>query len=159
GRERGVQRRLAVHRGRLTAGILERVHLRVQHRAALLDASVVPAPDDLPLSHDYRSDRDAALTQSLFCFGDGRREERIGVHLVAARIASYSNTLGPRGASFAMPTIARATVAARMGRYRRSRPNSSAGNSGAPIVAIRSPRRTSGRSPSRSEGRKIWMRW
>ncbi len=70
------------------------------------------ATDDPALGHDHGSDRNAAFAQALFRFGDGRGEQRITGHAVLARIASYSNTLGPRGASRAIVTIARATVAA-----------------------------------------------
>ena len=72
----------------------------------------MPAPDDPALPHDHGADRNAAFAQPLFRFGDGGGEEWIAGHTVVARIASYSNTLGPRGASCAIVTIARATVAA-----------------------------------------------
>src|SRR5262245_24018273 len=45
-RKRRVHRALAIDRGGLTAGALERVHFSMQHRAALLDPSIVAAPDD-----------------------------------------------------------------------------------------------------------------
>ena len=45
-RERRVDRALAVDAGRLAAGVLERVHLAVQDRAALLHAAVVAAAED-----------------------------------------------------------------------------------------------------------------
>src|ERR1041384_2278885 len=114
-RQRRVERRLAVYRRRLAAGILERVHLSVQHRAAVLYSAVVSPSDDLALRHDHRSDWDATFAETQLRLGDGRRQKWIAGHAVAARIASYSKTFGPRGASWAIVVIALARVRARRG--------------------------------------------
>src|SRR3989442_2176354 len=114
----------------------------MQHGAAFLHSAIVPAPDDFAPRHDHRSDGNAAFAEPLFRFGDGRREEWIGRHAVAARIASYSNTFGPRGASCAIVTIARSTVAAFMGRKCRSLPIIIASHTHATSNAICPPRRT-----------------
>ena len=58
-----------------------------------------------------RVELDAAFAQTLLGFRDGGGEKWIG-HAELARIASYSNTFGPRSDSCATLTIARATVAA-----------------------------------------------
>src|SRR6266545_4309749 len=119
GRERGVERRVAIDGRGLAAGVFERIHLAMQHRAAVLHSAVVTATDDLALSNDDRADRNAALAQALLGFGDGGGQERVGTQApdpALAIIASYSNTLGPSGASRARLTMARATVSARIGR-------------------------------------------
>src|SRR5512139_2808306 len=76
-RQGGVEHRLAVHAGGLAAGVLQRVHLGVQDRAAALHAAVVPAADDTPLVHDDRSDRDAALGLADACLFERGLEERV----------------------------------------------------------------------------------
>jgi len=82
-----------------------------------LDSAIVPAADDLAAGDDHRADRNPALPQPLLGLGDRGGEKRIAAQDRAlAIIASYSNTFGPRGASRARLTIARATVSARIGR-------------------------------------------
>jgi len=77
----------------------------------------MPAADDLAASDDHRADRNPALAQALLGLRDRGGEKRIAAQERAlAIIASYSNTFGPRGASRARFTIARATVSARIGR-------------------------------------------
>src|SRR5215831_5262275 len=61
GRERRVDDGVAIHRGRLTSSVLERIHLAVQHRAAALHAAIVSTTDDASAMDDDRADRDAAL--------------------------------------------------------------------------------------------------
>src|SRR5262249_12950145 len=53
----------AVGRRRQPAGTLERIHLAVQHRAALLHAPVVSPPENPPAMHQRRADRNAALAE------------------------------------------------------------------------------------------------
>src|SRR6185503_6014547 len=105
-----IERRVAVHGGGLAAGVLERVHFSVQDRAAFLDAPIVSSSEDLPLPHDDRADRDPSLAQTLLGFLNRGGEKLIAGHEARfARMPSYSQTFGPRGASRAMRTIARAT--------------------------------------------------
>src|SRR6266851_6558584 len=79
GRERGVHDALAVDARRLTAGALERVHLPVQHRAQLLDAPIVPAPDDDPSVHEDRANGNPSFGQAELRFRNRRQEK--GVHV------------------------------------------------------------------------------
>ena len=77
----------------------------------------MPAADHLAASDDHRADRNPALARAQLGLRDRGIEKRIGAQAPALTIiASYSNTFGPRGASRARLTIARATVAARIGR-------------------------------------------
>src|SRR5581483_9683769 len=62
-RQSGVQHALAVNRGRLSSGILQRVHLAVENGAAALDTAVVSAAEDLSLVDKDRTDRNAAFRQ------------------------------------------------------------------------------------------------
>src|SRR2546425_7418899 len=64
-RERRVEHRLAVDRRRLAAGVLQGIHLAVQHRASSLHPPVVTAADDASSMNDRRTDRNAAFLQSL----------------------------------------------------------------------------------------------
>src|SRR5262249_58743372 len=70
--------RLAVDRGGLAAGVLERVHLAVKGHAPPLDAAVVTATEDPAGVDDDRPDRDASFGNALFGFGDGCLHERVG---------------------------------------------------------------------------------
>src|SRR4051812_28074775 len=60
GRESGVQNTAAINRGFATAGIFEAVHFSVMNDAALLDALVVSATDDLALEDQDRANGYAA---------------------------------------------------------------------------------------------------
>src|SRR5689334_14645196 len=55
-RQGGVHHALAVDGSGVTAGALERVHLAVQHGAAQLDASIVPAPEYSRAMHQHGAD-------------------------------------------------------------------------------------------------------
>src|SRR5262249_29881714 len=63
-RERRVDNRLAIDRRRLPAGVLESVHLAMQHGAAALHASIVSASDDAAAVDDDGTDRNAAFATS-----------------------------------------------------------------------------------------------
>src|SRR3989442_10857185 len=71
-RERGVYRAAAINAGRLTTGILERVHLTVQNDTASLHPPIVATAENLPVVHDHRADRDAALREAQLRFLDRR---------------------------------------------------------------------------------------
>src|SRR6185437_7672493 len=73
----GAQRRVAgdVAVGLLPAGILDRVHLAVQDRIALLHPPVMAAPDDLAIADQHRADRNAALPEPLLSLFIGDRQE------------------------------------------------------------------------------------
>ena len=76
-RQGRVDHALAIHLRRVAPRVLERVHLAVQDRAALLHAAVVAAADDASLVHDHRTDRDAAFGEARLRFVDRGLEERI----------------------------------------------------------------------------------
>ena len=67
------------HRCSAAAGAFQRVHLAVKHGAALLDAAVVTAADDLPLVHEHRAYRNAALGAAPQRFLD--RDVEILIHI------------------------------------------------------------------------------
>ena len=54
--------------GRSTAGALERIHLAVEDRTALLNAPIVSAAQDGALVDEHRADRNAALSKPLLSF-------------------------------------------------------------------------------------------
>lgn len=75
------------------------------------------AANDDAVRYDHRADRNPALAQSVLRLSDRGLQKRIGAHVrILAIIASYSKMFGPSGASWAMLTIARATVSALIGR-------------------------------------------
>jgi hypothetical protein len=61
----------------LPAGALERVHLAVQHRAALLHAAIVPTPQDAAFVHEHRTDGNAALVEPVLGLLDCRANELV----------------------------------------------------------------------------------
>src|SRR5437870_7860488 len=90
GRQRGVDRALAIDLRRSAAGVLEGVHLAVQHDASALHAPVVAASEDATVVHKHRADGDPALGQTALGFLDCDSEEFVHVCDLRARIA------GPR---------------------------------------------------------------
>src|SRR5690606_31433457 len=74
-RERGVEHRLGVDARRLSAGVLECVHLAMANGTALLHAAVVTAPDDPAPMDDDRADGNATLRQSLLRLGNAGSHE------------------------------------------------------------------------------------
>src|SRR5262250_528773 len=64
GRERRVDRALAIDLRRAPAGILERVHLAVEHDAPALHPPIVPAPEDVPAMDEYGADGNPTLGQA-----------------------------------------------------------------------------------------------
>lgn len=59
GAERGIARDVLV--GALPPGVLDRVHLAMQDRIALLHATIMATADDLAVAHQHRADRDTAF--------------------------------------------------------------------------------------------------
>ena len=78
GRQRRVEDGGAIDRRRQPAGVLERIHLAVQDRAALLDPPVVAAPEDAPVVDEHRADRDAAFAAARGSFVDRGAQVGIG---------------------------------------------------------------------------------
>ena len=68
---------LAVNRGGLPAGVLQRVHFAVPDHASQLNPPIVTAPDDLAFMHQDRPDRNAALGKPSLGFLDGGAHELI----------------------------------------------------------------------------------
>src|SRR2546425_9017455 len=75
GRERGENVAVARAAGRLTTGILERVHLSVQDDTPLLPPPVVATAENLPVVHEHRADGDTSLGQPALRFVDRRAQE------------------------------------------------------------------------------------
>jgi hypothetical protein len=55
---------LAVNSRWLPAGILQRIHLAMQYRTALLNSAVMTATDDPALEYQDRTNRDTPFIQS-----------------------------------------------------------------------------------------------
>ena len=88
GRERRVERALAIHRRRLPPGPLQGVHLRVEHHASRLLPPVVPAPENAILVDQDRADRNAAFLEAEAGFVEGGAHE--GVHeMISNRLPRF----------------------------------------------------------------------
>src|SRR5258705_3319325 len=70
-----VQDTPGIHGGRESAGVLQRVHLRVEYGAGPLHAAVVPPADDPTLVDQDGADRDAPLGQPGLRLSDGGIQE------------------------------------------------------------------------------------
>ncbi len=92
GRQRRIQRRSAVVGGAEAPGLLQAVHLGMQHGAALLDALVVAAADDRAVDDEHRPDRDAAGVEPGSRFGDRSLEEGVVRRGQAMASSMRSNT-------------------------------------------------------------------
>src|SRR5262247_4647283 len=77
GRECRVDRALAIDLRRAPAGVLERVHLAVEHDAPALHPPIVPAPEDASAMDEYRTDGNPALGQAALGLLDRRSEELV----------------------------------------------------------------------------------
>jgi len=77
-RQRRVEYARAIDAGRLASGVLQRIHLAVQDRAASLHAPVVAAADDAPGVNQHRADGDAAFAGAGLRFRDRRLHEFVG---------------------------------------------------------------------------------
>jgi hypothetical protein len=77
GRERRVERALAIHRRRLPTGPLQCVHLRVEHHASRLLSPVVPAAEHAILVDQDGADRNAAFLEAEAGFVEGGAEEAV----------------------------------------------------------------------------------
>src|SRR5262249_43597889 len=64
GRECRVDRALTIDLRGAPAGVLERVHLAVEHDAAALHPPIVPAPEDAPAMDEHGADGNPALGQA-----------------------------------------------------------------------------------------------
>src|SRR5947207_14750612 len=95
-RERGANGAVAIDAGRLTTGILERVHFTVQDDTALLHPPVVATTKNPSVVNEHRADRDAALGETQLRFLDRRAQEF--VHRALLSVAAR-NGLSPGGAS------------------------------------------------------------
>ena len=72
----------------MPAGPLERVHLAVEHGAALLHAPVMSPPQHVPAVHKHGTNRNAAFGQSAFRFFDGFRQKAIHASAPGCRPAA-----------------------------------------------------------------------
>src|SRR5262252_8143709 len=80
GRERRVDRALAIDLRRAPAGVLERVHLAVEHDAPALHPPIVPAPEDASAMDEHRTDGNPALGLALGQGSSGDSSKDGGEH-------------------------------------------------------------------------------
>ncbi len=77
GREGGIKDALGVNAGGKAAGVFQAIHLGMVDDAAVLDALIVAAADDLTLVNEDGPDRDAAGGEALAGFLDGGGEKGV----------------------------------------------------------------------------------
>ncbi len=65
------------------ARIFQAIHLRMMNHAAVLDALIVAAADDLSIAYEHRTDRNPTGCPAFLCFFDCCREKRIHVGIQA----------------------------------------------------------------------------
>src|SRR5438552_11795530 len=106
GRQGRVDRALAVDLRRSPAGVLQSVHLAVEHRAPALHPPIVAASEDATVVHQHRADGDTALGQTTLGLFDRDSKELVHVRS-RPRAPSATRLLYPAdpGSSPAAPPV------------------------------------------------------